>query len=143
MKSRSPSHRVPITASPCHGHHGTEPRGSPLTSSSRSAVGRFLGFLVSATLTKACSAADQRARSRSCGGRKPDLDMRKRARIGWRSNMGGCSSASSMAVMPDRPHVTPAGYSRPSAPRRPPDGRPGRQRERGQRWTFSPGGQGT
>ena len=38
--------------------------------------------------------------SLSCGGLYPDFDMRNSARIGWRSNIGGCSSASSMPVMP-------------------------------------------
>ena len=34
------------------------------------------------------------------GGLKPLLDIRNSARIGWRSNMGGWSSASSIAVTP-------------------------------------------
>lgn len=36
----------------------------------------------------------------SFGGWKLDLDMRNRALIGWRSNIGGFSSANSIAVMP-------------------------------------------
>ena len=38
--------------------------------------------------------------SLSVGGLNPDLDMRKRALMGCRSNMGGWSSAISMAVIP-------------------------------------------
>lgn len=34
------------------------------------------------------------------GGLNPLFDMRNSALMGWRSNIGGCSSASSMAVMP-------------------------------------------
>lgn len=34
------------------------------------------------------------------GGLKPLFDIRNNARIGCKSNIGGCSSASSMAVIP-------------------------------------------
>lgn len=65
------------------------------TCSSFSAVGLFLGFLVSASFRNAWNSCDQRSRSFSCGGLKPDLDIRKRTLMGCSSNMGGWSSASS------------------------------------------------
>lgn len=61
----------------------------------RSAVGRFLGFFVSAVLIKLLKVGLYLSLFFNDGGLKPLLDIRKRARIGWRSNIGGCSSANS------------------------------------------------
>lgn len=71
-----------------------------LTWSNFSAVGLFLGFFVRATLTKLWNVGLHLSRSFNVGGLKPDLDMRNRARIGCRSNIGGCNSANSIAVIP-------------------------------------------
>lgn len=70
------------------------------TCSNFSAVGRFLGFLVRATLTKLWNVGLHLSRSFNVGGLKLDLDMRKSALIGCKSNIGGCSSANSIAVIP-------------------------------------------
>lgn len=64
----------------------------------RSAVGRFLGFFVRAVLMKLLKVGLYLSLSFNEGGLKPLLDIRKSARIGWRSNMGGCNSASSERV---------------------------------------------
>lgn len=71
-----------------------------ITCSNFSAVGRFLGFLVRATFTKLWNVGLHLSRSFNVGGLKPDLDMRKRALIGCKSNIGGCNSANSIAVIP-------------------------------------------
>lgn len=66
----------------------------------RSAGGRFFGFFTRHSFTNRWKSADHLVLSFSVGGLYPLFDMRKRARMGCRSNMGGCSSANSMAVMP-------------------------------------------
>lgn len=61
----------------------------------RSAFGLFLGFFVREILTKEWKIGDHRSFSLRVGGLKPLFDIRKSARMGCRSNIGGWSSASS------------------------------------------------
>lgn len=67
---------------------------------SLTAGGLFLGFFVRETLTNAWKSVDHLFFSLRIGGLNPLFDIRKRARIGCKSNMGGCNSASSIAVIP-------------------------------------------
>lgn len=75
---------------------------SPVTNgcaSNFSAVGRFFGFLVNAVLMNEWNVGDHFSFSFSVGGLKPLFDIRNSARIGCKSNMGGCNSANSVRSM--------------------------------------------
>lgn len=59
-------------------------------------MGRFLGFFVSAVFINEWNVGLHLSLSLSVGGLKPLFDIKNNARIGCKSNIGGCNSASSV-----------------------------------------------